>query len=523
MTETMARDIPVPRSYSAAVSDPVYGEDWKAAFKSEIDSFHEHKVWRLVDLPAGRKPIRTRWVLKVKENEDGTVSKFKARLVARGFLQVPGIDFTLTYAPVARLTSVRIIFTIAAANKMLIHQMDVSTAFLYAPLQEDVFVIPPDGYCDSVPQGKAYKLDKAMYGLSQSPRAWNIKLDEFMKKELGMVPTSFDPCIYTRTDGLIIAIFVDDALLCHALQTVIDEAKLTLTKHFKMSDLGSVQWYLGMKVERSRSGITLGQSTYITKILERFGMQDCKPQSTPIAQTSLENLHPASEHEQQTKHPFREVVGALMYLSICTRPDIAVVVNKLGRLVSQPTDRHWSVAKGVLRYLQGTKELSLLYRRDEDLTLNVFVDASHADCPRTRRSTSGHLSFLGKSLVDWAVSLSSVVPHSTAESELYAADAAARNTVWLRGLLTDLGITQDGPTVLMEDNEACIKIAEGGGAFGTKKHIAIRFFYVRDLVSDEIIKFKKIATEFQYADALTKCLARPRFLQLRSHLGFHGG
>jgi len=344
-SDIMAFDVPIPSSHDEAVNDPVWGKHWKKALASEVKSHKEIRSFEVCDLPHGRKPLRTRWVFKVKEGPDGRIEKFKARWVIIGFSQVAGVDYGLTFAPVLRLATIRVLLAFAAATGMHVHQMDVSTAFLYALLEEEVYVRPPPGYEHVVPKGKILKLLRAVYGLKQSPRAWNHTLDLFLRKQANMTRLKSDQCIYVSKDGtLIIAIYVDDLLIISKDMDKINKVKDKLSSRFKMSDLGELSWYLGMRVTRTPDRITLDQQTYTTKILERFDMQNAHSQSTPLAAGADKKLV-SSPDDEPTNAPYRELVGSLLYLALTTRPDIAVAVNKLARLVNKPTNTHWKIAK----------------------------------------------------------------------------------------------------------------------------------------------------------------------------------
>ena len=329
-----------------------------------------------------------------------------------------------------------------------------------------------------------------------------------------------DQCIYVcKRRGLIISVYVDDILIMAKDIHAINKVKKTLTSRFKMTDLGQLRWYLGMRVQYKDNMITLDQEQYVTKMLERFHMTNAKPQGTPIASGADKKLVLCKD-DKPTNSPYRELVGSLLYLTLSTRPDIAVAVCKLARLVSNATDTHWRIAKGVLRYLIGTTGFGLHFKRNIKAKLTGYVDASWADDRNSKRnSTTGYLCFFDEkqlSLVDWTCKLQGAPAHSTAESELMAADEIARNVVWLRTLFREIGIEQKEATIIHEDNQACIRITEGGGSFQAKKHIELRYFYIQGLVNKGIVKMSYIETADQVADILTKLLDRPRFQSLRS-------
>ena len=256
----------------------------------------KNKTWILTRLPKGRRAISNKWVFKAKLDELGNIIRFKARLVARGFSQVFGVDYLDTFAPVAKLAALRILLAIATTEDLEVHQMDVVTAFLIPDLEEEIYMELPEGLLkileledsSEIPNGNGEvvcKLEKGLYGLKQAARLWNLRLRKHLLS-LSFKQSICDPCIYINDGtGVIIAIWVDDLIMLGRDLDSINKAKMELQNEFEMKDLGELKYFLGMQVTRDRKSrrMHLSQEGYINETLNRFGMQNSKPASTPIA------------------------------------------------------------------------------------------------------------------------------------------------------------------------------------------------------------------------------------------------
>ena len=315
--------------------------------------------------------------------------------------------------------------------------------------------------------------------------------------------------------------YVDDILIMAANNETLVNTKKILNARFKMTDMVTVRWFLGMNIMHKKEGIYITQTSYINKILERFNLRDAKIKAVPLSKdVNFRQLIFPEGNDPRGDCPYRELVGCLLYLSVCTRPDISLAVSELSRFVSDPHDSHWNLLKGVVWYLKGTKELGLFYANDDrNSKFHVYVDASWADDIETRRSTTGILAYVGKHLVDWTSKRQSIIAHSTAEAEYIAADSATRMIVWFRTLLMELGDEQREATVVHEDNRACIILSRGEGKFLTSKHISLRYHYLNEKVLSKEIALEYIPTEEQLADLLTKPLATVRFKELLANIG----
>jgi hypothetical protein len=275
-----------PMTYTEAMMDPD-SEEWQSAMRSEIDSMSENQVWNLVDPPDGVRPIESKWIYKKKKDMDGNVHVYKARLVTKGFRQVQGIDYDETFSPVAMLKSIRIILAIVAYFDYEIWQMGVKTTFLNGNLEEDVYMIQPEGFVDPNNAGKICKLKKSIYGLKQASRSWNICFDEAVKG-FGFRQNDEEPCVYKKESGsavVFLILYVDDILLIGNDIPMLQSVKTSLNNTFSMKDLGKATYILGIKIYRDRSKrlIGLSQDTYIDKVLKRFNMKQSKKGFLPMS------------------------------------------------------------------------------------------------------------------------------------------------------------------------------------------------------------------------------------------------
>ena len=508
---------------------------WHAMTSPESDRWHEAAVeeylgctvcWDIVPLPAGKKAIPSKWVFTLKERLDGSVERYKARIVAKGFQQIPGLDYDETFAPVAKLVSIRAILSIAALEDWEIDQVDFTQAFLNGDLEEDIYMKQPEGFHEGGPEMVCH-LKRALYGLKQAPRQWYKKMDQLLLS-LGFVRSEVDHCLFYLTrDGVkhVIPVYVDDQLLACNDRPTLDWVKSELAKAFPMKDLGPIKDYLGLEAVRDRPNrrLYLSQTKLLKRVLERFFMSGSKPVSTPLDSgvPLSTSMSPQTEEEQlmMKKVPYLSAVGSLMYLAVGTRPDIAQAVGALGQFNSNPGLGHWHGVQRVLRYLCGTQDHKLCLGRspeDSPLTLPSSVcltgysdsDYAGAHDGLARRSTSGYVFYLGGGAVSWSSKRQTSVALSTTEAEYIASVHAGQEGVWLRSLLAELGYPQSGPTVLNMDSQSAIAVGKNPEHHSRMKHLEIRWHWIRRMIQDKVFAPKYITTNVMVADLLTKSLPR---------------
>lgn len=503
-----------PTSHKDAIRSPEK-DLWEEAMDSEMNSLQENDTWKLVSLPKGRKAIPCKWVFRVKMNADGSIDKYKARLVIKGFHQKKGIDYEQTFSPVTRMGTVRSVLSVAANEGLVMLQFDVSTAFLYGSLNEEIFMKQPEGYNDG--SGRVCLLRKSLYGLKQAPRCWNRCILDFFK-EIGFKASEADPCLLIREKGcgkVIVALYVDDGLVAGSSQQLIDEFIKELSGRFKITTKPA-SYFLGIEIESRGDGIKIVQTSYVRKILRRFGMDTCKPVSTPIVKdgTSSEKVDMS-----YMKNNYRQIVGALAYLMVCTRPDIAYAVSVVSRSLEKPEEVDCVRLKRIMRYLQYTPDLGIMYKKHyKEGILECYSDADHAGDVSTGRSTSGVLCMYAGGAISWLSQRQASVAISTTEAEIVAASEAARETIWLARLLNKIVVLKNIPC-LRVDNEAAIRLAENPEFHRRTKHIRVRHFFVRELVTSGELNVNKIASEEQLADIFTKPLTRARILKISNLIG----
>lgn len=358
-----------PRNYSEAMKDP----RWKEAMAQELKALEANGTWTLEHLPPGKTPIGCKWVYKIKRQADGSIERFKARLVAKGFTQVEGLDFHETFAPVAKLVSVRCLLTVSLFKKWELHQLDVHNAFLHGDLEEEVYMQVPPGYqCNQ--SGLVCRLQKSLYGLKQASRNWFAKFASALI-DYGFVQSGADHSLFTFTEGdifMAILIYVDDIILAGNDSERCRKFKLYLSQHFHIKDLGTPKFFLGVEVARSPSGIFLSQRKYILDILTECGMLGAKPSFFPMQQQhklSYDSGEPYSDPVQ-----YRRLVGRLIYLTI-TRPELCYSIHILSQFMQDPRQSHLDVAVRILRYLKQSPGQGILLRTPHSLQLSAYSDS----------------------------------------------------------------------------------------------------------------------------------------------------
>lgn len=483
---------------------------WKVAMDKEYKQLQDLGTYTLEDLPPDRKAVGCRWVFTIKRDSQGNVVKYKARLVAQGFSQIPGQDFTATHSPVMRLESFRILVAISVRLQLDLHQIDVVGAYLNSPLTETIYMRQIPGYDDHT--GRVCRLHKALYGLKQAGRAWNRELDRVLISDLKFSRSASDPCIYIRINGsdlTLIGIHVDDMVIVSSAESF-NNLRKALQATFDITDLGIASLFVGIQIDRDERGsITLNQSRYIDTILERFKMLECNPAHTPLDPNVV--LTAASDERQiVTDVPYQVLVGSLMYAAVGTRPDIAFAAQALSQFNTKPTQVHWTAAKHVLRYLKHTRSHGITFNADGNEDVTGYSDADWGQNRQDRRSVSGYAFILAGGIVSWSSKRQPTVALSSMEAEYLALAHACKEALWLRALTTELGMPPPAPTDICTDNTAAISFAHDHQFHARSKHIDIRHHFVRDHIANGDIRTPHCSSEDNCADILTKPLSRKK-------------
>ena len=512
---TLARDVFTPRSYHEAVNcDDADG--WIAAIDEEMDAHATNGTWKLVKLPKGRRAIGSKWVFKVKIARDGTTERLKARLVARGFEQRKGLDFTETFAPVSRMESNRLLFAVAAARGLKLRQFDIRTAYLNGVIRKvKVYMKQPPGRDDG--SGRVCLLIKALYGLKQAGREWEHMLRKVLRS-IGLRRCHADLCVYYMvrdTKFLIMTVSVDDLAVAHDCDELCDYVITSLREHFVLTDLGELDWILGMGVTRddATGSITIDQATYCNAVLARFQMSDVRPVATPAEPIAKDMDSPPFDDITL----YRSMLGALMYLSTSTRPDISFAVARAGRHSAAPTKAHFLQLKRIMRYLAGTRTLGITFHRDpnNEVKLVGYCDADWANCSASRKSVTGNLLQVAGGPVIWTSKLQPIVALSSTEAELISLTMGTQSALWCRGWLEETGNAQTSATVMYEDNQSTISLSAHPRSYGRTKHIAARWFFCREASERGDIEVVYLPTSEMLADMLTKPVPAAVLMRLR--------
>ena len=492
----------LPETYEEAVSG-LNAKDWQIAMDKEMGSILENNTWDEVR-NTGQRAVKCKWVYARKA--DGM---FKARLVAKGFSQREGYDYHETFAPVAKVETLRFLLAQIIGLGYKLHQMDVVTAFLHGKLEEEIYMHLPEGYATP---GKVAHLLKSLYGLKQSPRQWYAELSKFLL-DLGFTRSKADETFYFKLD-LWILVYVDDLFIAGELSNI-TELKEQLASRFKMKDLGKLSLFLGMQLDQQPDCLLLTQSHYLNRVLEKFSMSECNAVATPIpAGTKLEAL-PLDDSGNAigvVDHSgYRTLIGSLLYASTHTRPDFAWAMSLLSRFLQAPGDAHWAAAKHLLRYIKGTIHVGLKFRKtNQELQLHSDSDWAGSE---SRKSTSGYVTVLSGAAITWNATLQRTVALSSMEAEYVALSELVKEAQWLMKLIKELDAVQKGKLhgvpdipVLCSDNNAALIVAKNPEHHKKAKHINIKHSKVRDEYEAGNIQLARVATKDNAADIFTKAL-----------------
>jgi hypothetical protein len=524
-------DRPHAQSVPSSIEEAMSNSEWVVSMEEEMAAHTkaERPTWDVIrrdTVPAGKRIVPTRWVWVCKRGADGNVIRLKSRVVLKGYLQKFGEDFWETFAPTLDHPSLLVLLSLAAISGWEIMQIDIKTAFLNAPVKEEVYIELPPGFEQP---GFVGRLRRALYGLKQAPRAWHLELDSFLRS-IGFRRCHSDQCIYMHvTLRVILAVFVDDILLFAApdARANCGDVKQQILRRFPGTDLGEAAYVLGLRVTRIRNDglILLDQHAYVDRMLERFEASAAaagRAVATPMDEWPQQADCPTTDEEKTKMRdvPYRSLIGSLLYLACRTRPDIAFAVNALAQFSANPGRAHYNAALRVLRYVAATRNLRLrLGARvtgERERASFIYADS---DFPRENsrpRPTAGVLTMLGIGPVRWHSKVQKSVRLSTMEAECGAALMGAQDAVWLSELCKELRLPLERDTILYCDNSAAIDYINGGGQPSKMRHANVALHYVREKAEDKTITMQYVPTADQLADMLTKPLPRSQLEKLRS-------
>ena len=426
--------------------------------EDEYNALIKNQTWTLIPHDQNYKHIGNKWVYKVKENPDGTINRYKARLVMKGFLQTPGLDFNETFSPVVKAATIRIILTLAVNNDWMLRQVDINNAFLNGELTETVYMPQPEGFEDKRKPNHICKLKKSLYGLRQAPRAWFDKLKSALYS-WGFNNSKCDTSLFFRRNNaemVIILVYVDGIIVTGSDSKGIEGVIRKLSEAFALKDLGNLSYFLGIQVIRNQNSILLSQAKYVQDLLTKTEMESCKGIESPFS--TSEKLKKGEGAKLDNPSFYRSVIGSLQY-AVLMRPELAYSVNKLSQYMSDPRQPHWIACKRVLRYLKNTGNMCLQFKKSEHLDLVAYTDADWASDPDDRRSISGYCVFLGDNLVAWSSRKQGMVARSTAESEYRAMALCTTEITWINSLFDELKIEMQRTPMILSDSTSAAAIA----------------------------------------------------------------
>ena len=492
-----------PNTFDEAVSS-IDSDKWKLAMQHEFNQLIKNKTWALVESPSNVRVISVKWVFTIKE--DG---RYRARLVARGFEQDDKSSYDC-YAPVVCMESVRLFFSLVASMHMSLVQFDVSCAFLNGQITGDVYIKQPPGYDDD--SGRVCKLFRGLYGLRESPRSWNSVFDQ-TKRKFGFNSTNLDPCFYFMRENAeftIMIIYVDDGIIASTNKKKPLEIFDKLSKRFEIRKVESSR-FLGIEYERNYRNRTiyLKQEQYLLDKLKNFEMNESRHSDTPFAcgTNPYDTESPTNED-----YPYRQAVGALLYLSCKTRPDIAYTVSLLARFTNAPNEIHVKSIKRLFRYLNGTRSVGICLGGEVPKSIVGYADADLAGDKIGGKTTTGHIVYFGGPII-WKTHLQKCTIDNTCEAEYISASLCSKDMKYIRNQLVEIGIETDIP-ILNCDNRSTVYQIYGQSITPKLRHIAIKFHSIRNDVMDNNLIVKWIPTDQQVADVLTKSLPPAKFIPL---------
>ena len=501
---------------------------WEEAIAEEVKTLIENETWTSDEKPPPNiKVLPSMIILKMKRDNLGKPARFKARVVALGNHQDEHGNEVELYAPVVCIELVRALFSVMLIKGWTVKHLDIKGAFLHAYLDSDEIiwlklpVIPGNAFLS----GRIVRLLKSLYGLRQAPKLWYKYLYEKLRK-LGFIRSSTSDCLFLfcSKDNVILLVYVDDVLL-FGMDEDIERISKRLSEIFTVTDLGRCTHFLGVKVEYRDDGVFMSQSAYVQKIIEYANMSNAKhtkyplPLSHPLYE-EVSDLSPAETVEMEGI-PFRKVLGALLFLSTRTRPDISTAISMIAKFQSKAKPIHWKMLKNVVRYLIGTKAYGILLPKRERNEKEVlcWTDADWARDLAKRRSRTGFLVTLNGGPIIWTSRLQSCTAQSTAEAEFNALSNAIREVKWIRMVLKELNVIEDEPTQILQDNLGSISWTEEVNGLRKVKPVGIKYHYVRDSVDAKHITVKFTPSSGNRSDSLTKVLIASDFVKHRTWLG----
>ena len=524
----------VPKSYRQAMSSPQV-EQWREAINKELSGLIALDTWDLVpiaSIPAAANIMHCHFVFAIKRKADGSIDKFKARLVADGNTQKHGVDFNRVFATVVKALTIRLVLAIAAARDYNLTSLDIRQAYLQATIDEDLYMRVPPGV-NSGNNSLVCKLRRSLYGLKQAGREWGLLLTSFLVS-WGFVRSTIDVCLYIYRSGnlvLWVLVYVDDILIADNCPTLRARFVADISKRFPTEDKGELEWILNTAITRDRAARTLNlsQGLYAADLVTKFSAYFDRSRSRRFDSPMEEGLELSADDQpavgsveydemSEFRTAYMAIVGGLLWLANMTRVDIAYSASQLARFMTNPGPSHFKAAIRVLIYVRDTADRALVMQPNPNRNLESYVDSNWA----TKFSCSGGMFFFYGCLFHWFSKMQRSVTLSSAEAEFFGAMLAAKEVIFIRELLIDLGFSIDGASVINCDSKSAVGMAFDPVAFKKTKHILRAAEFLRDLVSRGVISVEHLPGVVMLADLLTKAASRAIFTGLIKQLDdFH--
>ena len=509
----------VAKKDPATVKEALSGsltDQWKEAIATEIANIKDRGVVEEVVRPPNlRNIIGCKFIFKTKMKH-GELDKYKARLVARGFTQIEELDYNETFAPVARMNTLRIYLKKSVDLGHFRITIDFVAAFLNSDLSEELYMDAPEGW--AVKPGHVLRLRKAIYGLKQAGRNWYQLLREYLVKEEGFVVCMSEHCVFIKGNGeTMMIVYVDDAIISSSKESEAKALVARIQKYFELGEIGPLSWYLGSAIEDSGTSIRMSQKDYIEKMLKRYNYEELGAAETPMIERYAIVRSP--EDELYNEFDMRSKIGSLMFAAVCTRPDIAFAVSYLARFTTHPSQLVCQAIVRVFQYLKGTKNMAITFVREDGVPPLVYCDSDYAGDVNDCKSTSGILVMIGSSPVSWYSSKQTLTAQSTTDAEIVGMNQAAKEIIWLRNLFREMHLELFQPTKLKCDNTSSMKLAFNPVFHKRTKHIMVKFQYLVEQLEANEITLEYVKSALNLADFFTKSLGIKVFKDLRDLIG----
>lgn len=520
------------------------------AMQLEIESLLKHEIWEVEKRPENERVIKSKWVFDYKIDPFGFIERFKARLVAVGCSQQPGVHFEETHSPVVKTKVIRIALALSAILGLNLRTADVVTAYLYGNLDIPNHMEMPPGFEQYDENGEKLvcKLRKSLYGLHQSGRCWNRKFKSNVES-LGFRQLKSEPCAFIKFDAqsktfVLLFVYVDDVIIAStSVEMTAKYKELIKTKFDLRENTDEASWILKIRIERFQHGIWIGQTQYIEKILRQHGLWDIDDDSkifrTPMSTTwARDELAPRLTKEQA--QIYVSMIAQCLYLATTSRPDILFAVNSLSQFQQNPTTNELNAAYRILGYLRYTRDFGLFYRYGPEHEANIIIFESDAECPRfttkiepegwtdasygqeaDRKSRGAYLFTLNGCLVAWYSKRQGHTSLSSTEAEIGGLVEGIKESLWMRDFLNEIGANIDSPIKMNQDNKSVIALAINPIHHARVKHMEIKMHFIHENVENAHVKLVWCPTDLMLADILTKALPAEQHWQLLKLIGMH--